>query len=190
MNPSTMSSPGIDDLWIVVEDEEPELDGMTLVADRESGDIVSLSARSCRDEQKSGSMPSLEKYPHLKVVDLHNYRNLRDLHESVCSLPDLQKLALTRCDFLTRIPASIGNLENLVEVSITVAVTFRKQTSRLTSVHFLIYFVFRFLSFSQHSLTYLILLGCRGFLKKFLDVEGKSRLYNSLYLETILKRKA
>lgn len=118
MNPSTMSSPVIDDLWICVEDEEPELEGMTLVADRESGDIVSLSARTCRDEQKSGSMPSLEKYPHLKVVDLHNYRNLRDLHESVCNLPELQKLVLTRCDYLTRIPSSIGNLENLVELDL------------------------------------------------------------------------
>lgn len=145
MNPSTMSSPVIDDLWICVEDEEPELEGMTLVADRESGDIVSLSARSCRDEQKSGSMPSLEKYPHLKVVDLHNYRNLRDLHESVCNLPELQKLVLTRCDYLTRIPSSIGNLENLVEVSINVAASLRKQMSRLTTIHFLICFVFRFI---------------------------------------------
>ncbi len=127
MNTSTMSSLGNDELWIVVEDDEPELEGMTLVADRESGEIVSLSTRSCRDEQKRNTMPSLERYPHLKVVDLHNYRNMRDLHESVCNLPNLQKLALTRCDFLTRLPASIGNLHSLVEVSIAVALTIKRQ---------------------------------------------------------------
>ena len=131
MNSPTMNSPGNDDLWIVVEDDEPELEGMTLIADRESGDVVSLSTRSCRDEQKPNTMTSLEKYPHLKVVDLHNYRNMRHLHESVCNLPNLQKLSLTRCDFLTRLPASIGNLHSLVEVSIAVAFTIRNNNVEL-----------------------------------------------------------
>jgi len=118
MNFSTIGSSGNDDLWIVVEDEEPELEGMTLSADRESGDIVSLSTRSCRDEQRRRSMPSLEGYPNLKVVDLHNYRNMKELHQSICNLPALQKLALTRCDFLTKLPASIGKLDSLVELDL------------------------------------------------------------------------
>ena len=118
MNSSRARSVVNDDAWIVVEDEEPELTGMTLAADRESGDIVSLSTRSCRSEQKGRSMPSLEEYPHLRVVDLHNYRNMTDLHESICHLPVLQKLIISRCDLLTKLPASIGKLENLVEVSL------------------------------------------------------------------------
>ena len=117
MNSSNVDSLGKEDAWIVVEDEEPELEGMTLAADRESGDIVSLSTRSCTNEQRRGSMPSLEAYPHLRVVDIHNYRIMTTLHESICHLPVLQKLTISRCDFLKKLPASIGNLENLVEVS-------------------------------------------------------------------------
>ena len=116
MESSTISS-GNDDVWIVVEDEEPELEGMTLVADRESGDIVFLSSRSCSNEQKRRSMPSLKEYPFLKVVDLHNYRHMRDLHETIGDLSVLQRLILSRCDLLQTLPASIGSLDRLVEVS-------------------------------------------------------------------------
>jgi len=118
MNSSTVDSLGKEDSWLVVGDDEPELEGMTLSADRESGDIVSLSTRSCRNEQRRGSVPSLEGYPHLRVVDLHNHRNMRELHESIFHLPVLQKLTISRCDFLKKLPASIGKLENLVELDL------------------------------------------------------------------------
>lgn len=121
MNVSTISS-GNDDVWIVVEDGEPDLEGMTLVADRESGDIVGLSSRNCSTEQKLRSMPSLKEYSTLRVVDLHNYRYMREVHESICNLPVLQKLVLSRCDFLQKLPPSIGSLDRLVEVSLIVIV--------------------------------------------------------------------
>ena len=112
---STRSSED-DGIWIVVEDRDLELDGMTLVTDGESGDIVGLSSRSCSNEQKRRLMPSFEEYPNLKVVDLHNYRYMRSVHESIANLPDLRKLILSRCDLLQKLPASIGRLDRLVEV--------------------------------------------------------------------------
>jgi len=112
-----------DGIWIVVEDRDLELDGMTLVADRDSGDIVGLSSRSCSNEQKRCSMPSLVDYPHLKVVDLHNYRYIRSIHESVGNLPDLRRLILSRCDLLQKLPAAIGNLDRLVEVRLQLFVS-------------------------------------------------------------------
>ena len=111
---STISSSN-DGIWIVVEDGE--LEGMTLVADRESGDIVGLSSRNSSNEQKRSSMPSLKDYPTLKVVDLHSYRYIRRLHESVTDLAALQRLILSRCDLLQKLPASIGKLNCLVDVS-------------------------------------------------------------------------
>eukprot|EP00536_Pseudo-nitzschia_multiseries_P011003 jgi/Psemu1/297748/fgenesh1_pm.355_\ len=107
-----------DGIWIVVEDRDLELDGMTLVADRESGDIVGLSSRSCSNDQKRSSMPSLEDYPNLQVVDLHNYRYIRNLHESVSNLSGLRRLMLSRCDLLQKLPASIGRLDRLVELDL------------------------------------------------------------------------
>jgi hypothetical protein len=112
------SSSGNDDVWIVVEDGESDLEGMTLFADRESGDIVGLSSRSCSNEQKRRSLPSLGEHPHLREVDLHNYRYMKDIHESIGNLTGLQRLILSRCDSLTKLPAAIGSLDRLVEVSL------------------------------------------------------------------------
>ena len=177
MNSSSASSVGNDDAWIVVEDEEPELAGMTLAADRESGDIVSLSTRSCRSEQKRRSMPSLEEYPHLRVVDLYNYRNMTDLHESICHLPVLQKLIISRCDFLTKLPPSIGKLENLVEVSLA---GFSIVSIRLTSRQSSDILFFSILFFSRRSLIFLILSNYLRFLKVSLDVKGELLILVSL----------
>ena len=116
MESSTIGSDK-DDVWIVVDDGEPELDGVTLIADRESGDIVGLSSRSCKNEQKRRSMPSLKDYPALKIVDFHNYRYMRELHDSIAFLPDLRRLILSRCDLLQKLPPCIGRLDRLVEVS-------------------------------------------------------------------------
>ena len=114
MNPTSSISGSNSGVWIVV--EEGELKGMTLITDRESGDIVGLSSRSCSNEQMRSSMPSLRDNPNLKVIDLHNYRYIRNLHESVTDLQFLVRLVVSRCDLLQKLPNSIGNLHNLVEV--------------------------------------------------------------------------
>ncbi|MGK3752061.1 MAG: hypothetical protein ACI8RD_004365 [Bacillariaceae sp.] len=114
---SSLCLSGNDGIWIDVEDGE--LKGMTLIADRESGDTIALSARSCSNENMGSLMPSLKDYSStLRVVDLHNYRYIRNLHESIVDLPFLQRLILSRCDRLQRLPDSIGKLHNLVEVCI------------------------------------------------------------------------
>jgi Leucine-rich repeat (LRR) protein len=102
-------------VWIVI--EEGELKGMTMIADRQSGDVVGISARSCKNEDKRNVMPSLKEHSSkLKVVDLHNYRYMKTLHSSIGELPNLERLILSRCDNLQTLPPSIGNLHNLVEV--------------------------------------------------------------------------
>lgn len=102
-------------VWIVV--EEGDFKGMTMVTDRDSGDIVALSARNCNSEEKRSTLPSLKEYPSLKMIDLHNYRYMKDLDDSIGSVPALERLILTRCDLLQTLPRSIGNLHNLEEVS-------------------------------------------------------------------------
>ena len=92
MNPTSSISGSNSGVWIVV--EEGELKGMTLITDRESGDIVGLSSRSCSNEQMRSSMPSLSDNSNLKVIDLHNYRYIRNLHESVTDLQFLERLIL------------------------------------------------------------------------------------------------
>ena len=101
-------------VWILVEDGD--LKGMTMIADQDSGDIVALSARKCSSEDKRSVLPSLKEYPSLKLVDLHNYRFMKKLDDSIGDLPSLERLVLTRCDLLKTLPPSIGKLHNLVEV--------------------------------------------------------------------------
>lgn len=117
MSTDTMDSSDDDGIWVVVEDGALEHKGMTLVADRESGDIVALSTRNCNDEQRRSLMPSLSNYPNLKVVDLHNCRYMRSLHQSIGDLSELNRLILSGCILLQKLPASIGRLDRLVEVS-------------------------------------------------------------------------
>jgi len=100
---------------IVVEDGE--LEGMTLVVDRESGETVGLSSRSSRNEAKRRSMPSLKDYSALKEIDFHNYRYMRTVADSIGDLRCLQRLILSRCDLLQKLPPSIGKLDQLIEVS-------------------------------------------------------------------------
>jgi hypothetical protein len=102
--------------WMVVEDGD--LKGFTLIADKDSGDIICLSARHCNDADRRSVMPSMKDYTSLKVIDLHGYRYVKTLHESIGDLPELQRLVLSRCDLLTTLPSSIGNLHSLVEVGL------------------------------------------------------------------------
>ena len=68
-----VSSGGADDgSWIIV--GEGDLKGMTLIADKDTGSIVRISARQCSDTDRPSIMPSLEKYSSLQVLDLHGYR--------------------------------------------------------------------------------------------------------------------
>lgn len=115
LSTSTLCISGNDGIWIDI--ENGELTGMTLIAGRDSGDIIGLSARSCSNEHMGSLMPSLKEYAStLRVVDLHNYRYIRNLHESIVDLPFLQRLILSRCDRLEKLPDSVGKLHNLVEV--------------------------------------------------------------------------
>jgi hypothetical protein len=101
-------------IWILIEDGD--FKGMTMIADRHTGDIVALSARKCSSEEKRSKLPSLKEYPALTIVDLHNYRFMKHLDESIGDLLGLKRLVLTRCDLLCTLPRSLGNIHNLVEV--------------------------------------------------------------------------
>lgn len=111
-----VSSGGADDgSWIIV--GEGDLKGMTLIADKDTGSIVRISARQCSDTDRPSIMPSLEKYSSLQVLDLHGYRHVKCLHDSVGNLTELKRLILTECSLLSTLPLSLGNLHKLIEVS-------------------------------------------------------------------------
>mmetsp|Transcript_26310 Transcript_26310/g.46421 ORF Transcript_26310/g.46421 Transcript_26310/m.46421 type:complete len:344 (+) Transcript_26310:100-1131(+) len=113
------SSIGGDGIWIVAGDGEGVLKGITLIADRKNGDIVGLSARSCNDEDKRKEMPSLKEHTTLKVIDLHNYRYMIALNDSIGSVPALERLVLSRCDSLRTLSPAIGKLHNLIELDLS-----------------------------------------------------------------------
>ena len=111
---STIATTEQQGVWILVEDGD--LKGMTMIADQDSGDIVALSARKCSSEEKRSELRCLKDYPLLRLVDLHNYRFMKTLDDSIGDLLALERFILTRCDLLTSLPPSIGKLHNLVEV--------------------------------------------------------------------------
>lgn len=96
--------------------DEGELKGVKIGIDRLNGEIVALSTRHCRDENRWTSMPSLEKYPELKELDLHKMRYIQKVHPSLCALKNLDTLVLTRCERLTSLPEDFGGLLNLRQV--------------------------------------------------------------------------
>jgi Leucine-rich repeat (LRR) protein len=103
--------------WILV-DKGP-MKGMSIIVDQSSGEVVSLSSRYCRDPERwRENMPSPEGYStSLRTLDLDNSRYLVELSNSIGSLSRLEKLYLTRCERLERLPDSICRLANLQEVS-------------------------------------------------------------------------
>lgn len=100
--------------WILV--EEGHLKGVTLMVHRGTGEVISLSTRSCRDADRWEQVPDLSSYPSLEVLDLHKSRYLKEFDASVCKVQNLQKLLLTGCSNLSTIAPSIGTLLNLTEV--------------------------------------------------------------------------
>lgn len=124
-------------VWILVEDGD--LKGMTMIADEETGDIVALSAKKCSSEEKRSELPSLKDYPSLRLIDLHNYRFMKNLDDSIGDLPGLERLILTRCDLLQTLPPSIGNLHNLVEVRMFRGLLARMRSRNEISI---VYFLF------------------------------------------------
>src|SRR3569623_1859408 len=71
---------GSADGWILLEDGE--LKGMNIIVDPDSGDVLSLSTRFCRDADrwKDGMPNSLAtSYTTLQTLDLHNSRYLTAL---------------------------------------------------------------------------------------------------------------
>lgn len=103
--------------WVLV--DKGNLKGVTMVVDRTSGEVVSLSTSSCRDEDRWEELPDLSEYKSLGILDLDRSRYLTRFDASAFKDFDLRKLFLTRCDNLVTIAPSIGVLSNLVEVRTT-----------------------------------------------------------------------
>ena len=105
--------------WILVV-EDGALKGLTIAVDHDSGDVLSLSTRSCRDADRwVGEMPPLtpsERYVTLQTLDLHRSRYLVRLPEALGDLSHLRQLHLERCDALEGLPSSLGRLLRLQEV--------------------------------------------------------------------------
>ena len=98
--------------------EEGSLKGVTLIVSPTTGSATSLCTSSCREEDRWENLPTdaLRKFPGLQVLDLNKSRYLTEFDVSMCPLPELRRLLLTRCDSLCRISPSIGSLQNLTEV--------------------------------------------------------------------------
>ena len=100
--------------WVLV--AEGSMRGANILVDEETHEVVQLSTKDCADQDRWTEMPSVEAYPALQVLDLHNSRYISELHESITGLGRLKKLTLTRCVSLERLPTNLGRLENLEEV--------------------------------------------------------------------------
>ena len=109
-------SGGQDD-WILI--DEGSMAGINILVDHETDEVVSISSRYTRDSDRwKGMMPSLAPYSKsLLHLDLDNSRYLIELSDSIGSLLLLQKLYLTRCSRLERLPVTLCNLSNLQDVS-------------------------------------------------------------------------
>ena len=110
-----ISEEGERDDWVLL--NEGKMKGTRIIVAHETGDVAVLSTRCCRDADRwRDEMPSLQSYATLQVLDLHNSRYIRSLHESVGALSSLKRLVLSRCDRLESLPESVGDLQSLEEV--------------------------------------------------------------------------
>ena len=122
--------------WILLDQEEGSGDtmlrGVTIQVEESSGTIVSVSTRTCPDQDRwrSLSMPLfLQNHQDMdanttsydfsttQLLDLHNSRYIHNLQPTIhLQFPNLRQLLLTRCDRLQILPDSIGSLHFLQEV--------------------------------------------------------------------------
>ena len=103
------------DDWILL--DEGALKGMTIVVDKSTTEIISLSTNPCRDADRwRNGMPSVIEYHALRSLDLDSCRYIVELHDTVGSLSMLRRMLVTKCDRLERLPKSINCLHNLQEV--------------------------------------------------------------------------
>ena len=104
------------DDWILIDDGA--MKGVNIVVDNQTKEVMHLSTRFTRDQDRwmNNSMPSLEDYSSLRILDLHNSRYLTTLHDSVTGLHQLRTLILTKCDNLVSLPGSIGSCKMLETV--------------------------------------------------------------------------
>jgi hypothetical protein len=116
--------------WILLDQGSDDMKGVTIIVEESSGNIISVSTRTCPDQDrwKSLSMPPLPQenddthttlydFTTTQILDLHNSRYIRELHPNIhMQMPNLRQMLLTRCDQLQLLPESIGSLEFLQEV--------------------------------------------------------------------------
>ena len=98
--------------------QEGSLKGVSIFRDASTEDITKLSTGPCRDVERWKLMPPLDAYPTLIHLDLHKSRYMKIIHPSVGNLPNLKQLTITRCENLETLPDSIGQLQQLEEVSV------------------------------------------------------------------------
>jgi hypothetical protein len=111
---SVFAGSGCDGVLIVV--DEGDFKGMTMITDRQTGDVVGITSKNCSNENKRSDMPLLNEYPELKVVDFHGQRYMTSINETICVPTKMERLILSRMDSLQRLHPAIGNLHHLVEV--------------------------------------------------------------------------
>jgi hypothetical protein len=107
--------------WMHIENGAFKGVSIIMIEDRKSGkkNVIQLSTRFSKDSDRwTTGMPSLDEYPSLQILDLHNSRYLTELHDSVTDLRQLRELILTSCSRLERLPNSLGKNENLQEVRV------------------------------------------------------------------------
>jgi hypothetical protein len=118
---------GLTDEWVLVPTDKKDTrvegdviddyQGVTLMADRQSGKVIFLSTRNSRDSDRWSLMPTVEPFKEsLVIMDLHKSRYIQVLHETVGDLTSLKHLMITRCTSLRSLPESLGSLSNLEEV--------------------------------------------------------------------------
>jgi hypothetical protein len=78
--------------------------------------IVGLSNRYARDEDRGGTLPSLDRFQALRTLEVYKNRYVSTLPESLAQLPNLRSLSIVRCSRIVELPPALGTLTNLQQV--------------------------------------------------------------------------